>query len=169
MERWTSSSAEEGIAAEVTPENGEGSGEERPTWHGFTDEEEEADQSDPDQRPWCLRDPIPTPPEEEAQNAEEVGLAAEQHQQSQEHVGPVEQWMRHRPSAFHELRRLRAQSSDSESNTLELVDRSSGAESSMSCGILEQFEAYQRQHGTGKGQGEAEERGPGLPSGPQEE
>ena len=64
MERWTSSSAEEGIAAEVTPENGGGSDEERPTWHGFTDEEEEADQPI---RPWCLRDPIPTPPEEEAQ------------------------------------------------------------------------------------------------------
>ena len=129
------------MAAEVTPENGEGSDEERPTWHGFTDEEEEADQPI---RPWRLRDPIPTPPEEEAQNAEEIVLAVEQQQQSQENVGPVEQWMRHRPSAFHELRRLRARSSDSDSNTLELVDRSSGAESSMSSGILEQYEAYQR-------------------------
>ena len=119
MERWTSSSAEEGIAAEVTPENGEGSGEERPTWHGFTDEEEEADQPI---RPWRLRDPIPTPPEEEAQNAEEVVLAVEQQQQSHENVGPVEQWMRHRPSAFHELRRLRTRgASDSDPSALELV------------------------------------------------
>ena len=192
MERWTSSSAEEGMAAEATPENGEGAGEERPLWHGFSDEEEDVDQSDPDQRPWCLRNPIPTPPEEEAQNAEEVALAAEQQQQSQEadgrgpglssgpqdeHDGPVE----HRLPAFHGLRRLRARSSDSDSNTLELVDRSSGDESSMSSGILEQYEAYQREHGKGKGQGtlsftvtevprtDAEERGPGLPSGPQDE
>ena len=34
MERWTSSSAEEGMAAEATPENGEGAGEERPIWMG---------------------------------------------------------------------------------------------------------------------------------------
>ena len=63
----------------------------------------------------------------------------------------------------------------------------------MSSGLLEQYEAYQREHGTGKGKGhgtlsftitevpraergpglpsgpEAEERGPGLPSGPQNE
>ena len=101
--------------------------------------------------------------------------------------------MEHRLPAFHELRRLHARSSDSDSNTLELVDRSSGDESSMSSGLLEQYEAYQREHGTGKGKGqgalsftitevpraergpglpsgpEAEERGPGLPSGPQNE
>ena len=85
MERWTSSSAEEGMAAEATPENGEGAGEERPTWHGFTDEEEEADQPI---RPWRLRDPIPTPLEEEAQNAEGTALAVEQQQQPQEMSAP---------------------------------------------------------------------------------
>ena len=120
MERWTSSSAEEGMDAEATPE------------------------TDQPMLPWHLRDPTPTPSEEEAQNAEDIALAAEQQQQqSQGNVGPVEQWMRHRPAAFQEIR----DALDSDSNTLELVDRSSGAESSMSSGILEQFEAYQREHG----------------------
>ena len=172
MERWTSSSAEEGMDAEVTPENEEGSDEERPTWHGFTDEEGDADQP---MLPWHLRDPTPTPSEEEARNAEEIACAAEQQQQLPENVDPVEQWMRHRPAALQETR----DTPDSDPSTLELVDRSPG--SSMSSGILEQYEAYQREHGKGKGQGTlsftvtevprtgAEERGPGLPSGPQDE
>ena len=82
---------------------------------------------------------------------------------------------------------------EEDSNTLELVDRSPG--SSISSGLQDQFEAFQRGHGEGKGKGEqvtadslhaagfssfisagsasssspysrAEERGPGLPSGP---
>ena len=125
MERWTSSSAEEGMDAEATPE------------------------TDQPMLPWHLRDPTPTPSEEEARNAEETALAAEQQQQQQpqRNVGPVEQWMRHRPAAFQETR----DASDSDPSTLELVDRSPG--SSMSSGILEQYEAYQREHGKGKGQG----------------
>ena len=86
MEKWTPSSAEEEMAGDATPNYGKGTGEGRPTWHGFSDEEEDADQSDPDPRPWHY-DRSPTPPEEEAQDAEEVALAAVPQQQVQEDDG----------------------------------------------------------------------------------
>ena len=41
---------------------------------------------------------------------------------------------------------------EEDSNTLELVERSPG--SSISSGLQDQFEAFQREHGKGKGQGE---------------
>ena len=76
MEKWTPSSAEEEMAGDATPNYGK----------GFSDAEEGADQSDPDPRPWHY-DRSPTPPEEEAQDAEEVALAAVPQQQLQEANG----------------------------------------------------------------------------------